>query len=125
MQQRRAYSRRITFRTHVTLLVVFLSQGLHGAGIRGATCSGGSAGGGGGCTANQLAGLNKMGESPPRCQGEKFDGNPRDSSDRHWAERESLPVSPRVVIELPWQPGVYRADYLAAAQQQTHDVFVR
>lgn len=66
-----------------------------------------------------------MGESLWSCQGEKFDGNPRDSFDRYWAERESLPVSPRVVIELPWRPGVYCADCLAAAQQQTHDVFIR
>lgn len=118
----------ITFQAYVTLLVIFLSQVLHGAGIRAATCSGGSGvggRGGGGCTANQLAGLNKMGESPRSCQGEKFDRNPRDSFDRHWAERESLPISPCVVIELPWRPGVYCADCLATAQQQTHDVFVR
>lgn len=94
MQQRREPSCRITFRAYVTLLVVFLSQG-HGAGIRAATCSEGSGGG-----SNQLAELNKMGKSPWSCQEEKFNGILRNSFDRHWAKRESLPVSPRVVIAM-------------------------
>lgn len=75
------------------------------------------AGGGGNSTANQLAGMEKMRESPT--------GRARDSVDCLLAERESLPVSPGVVSTLPRRPGVYRVDCLAAAQQQTHDALVR
>lgn len=84
------------------------------------------AGGGGNCTANQLAGLDKMGESPA--------GRARERTlTRIHVTALTVPglkgnpflFPPGVVSTLPRRPGVYSADCLAAAQQQTHDTLVR
>lgn len=67
VQQRRAHRRRhrITFPACVTLFVVFLSQDLHAAGTRAATCSGGSARGGGGVYRRPVGRTEGDGGIPP------------------------------------------------------------